>query len=216
MKRLTYLIFVIALAGCVKNVTVVPTDKNGSTVEDARILINGTPTGQGATAITVKDPVTVTVDAKPRYYSETFQVGKQSPSPLKVMLREDEIYAATVEDTNKIINQWLTLNISPKASKDALWWSVVVNAISTQDFEMELMDQKSGFIRTAWKQRGFGKRALRRRFVGNVVSQSPLQWRVKYHVEISEDGGANWKGFDRGIKEELDAIQEIRGRTQGN
>ena len=215
MTNILLILFSLALVGCTKTVTVVPTDPQGQTIEAARVSVNGTPTGQGATQITVSDPVSVTVDGSPRYFSETFQVGKQSPNPVKVALREDEIYLATVEDSNKIINQWLTLNVSSTAQQNDVWWSVIVNAISTQDFEMELMDQKSGFIRTAWKERGFGQRALRRRFVGNVVAKSPLQWRVKYHVEITADGGKNWKEFDRGIKEELDAIQEIRGRTQG-
>ena len=208
------LLALLAMSACVKTVTVVPTNATGSTV-DARVIVNGTPTGQGTTNIQVKDPVPVTVDGQPRYFSETFTVGKQTPSPLKVALREDEIYALTVDDTNKVVNVWLTLNISETAAKENGWWTTIINAIATQDFEMQLMDEKSGFVRTAWKERKFGQRGIRRRFVGNIVSTAPLQWRVKYHVEVTKDG-KNWKEFERGVKEELDAIEEIRGRTQGN
>lgn len=215
MRVLIIFCLVVFAAGCTKTITVIPTDKDGNEIKEARIVVDGTPTGQGQTAVQISNPVSVTVDGRPQYFSESFTVGAQSPNPLRVSLREDEIYALTIADTNKVINQWLTLSISESAAENAGWWTVVVNAIATQDFEMEMMDQKSGFVRTAWKERKFGERGLRRRFVGNVVSADPLQWRVKYQVETTNDG-QNWKEFDRGVKEELDAIEEIRGRTQGN
>ena len=102
------------------------------------------------------------------------------------------------------------MNVSEQARES--WWSVIINAIGSQDLEMELMDAKSGFIRTAWKERMFGSAGLRRRFVGNVVTLEPLTWRLKYQVQNTRNG-RDWADYDRGIKEEFDVIAEIRGRN---
>ncbi len=219
LKKLMFAMFILSTfaLGCVKTVTIVPMDKNGASV-DARIEVNGLPTGQGVTNVRVNGPINISVDGSPQYYSTNFTVNQSTSSPVNVALILDDIYALTVADTNQVINKWLTLNISEDAKLDNKWWTVIVNAISTQDFEMELMDQASGFIRSAWKERRFGVNAIRRRFVGNVVSTEPLQWRVKYQVQITNNYSTNaeWKDYDRGIKDELDVISEVRGRTQGD
>jgi len=220
LKKLMPLLFVLSLVtvNCARTVTIVPMDKNGATVDSARIQVNGLPTGQGITNVRVKNPINISVDASPKYYSTNFTINKATRSPVNVALVADDIYALTIEDTNQIINKWLTLNISEAAKVDKKWWTVIVNAISTQDFEMELMDQSSGFIRSAWKERRFGSHAIRRRFVGNVVSTEPLQWRVKYQVQITNNYSKNaeWIDYERGLKDELDVIAEVRGRTQGD
>jgi hypothetical protein len=93
------------------------------------------------------------------------------------------------------------------------WWATVVNAIATQDFEPEMMDANSGFLRTAWKQRTYNNGvSVRRRFVGNVVQTSPLQWRVRYEVQMMRQGDQNWTDYGRGFREELDALGEVRAR----
>ncbi len=201
----------MTMIGCRgKQMTIVPVDDQGAEVRTAQVSVDGVPIGQGTTQMRApKTDSSVSVDAAPDYYQETFVVTSETRGPLEVALRRDEIYALTVEDTNKVVNRWLTMAISDQAQDS--WWSVVVNAIATQDFEMELMDAKSGFVRTAWKERSFGSEGVRRRFVGNVVTTDPLTWRIKYQVQRTHNG-RDWVDYDRGVKAELDVIDEIRGR----
>lgn len=192
--------------------TVTPVDSAGSEVSRASISANGRPVGQGTTRIsTSSNEMSVTIDARPEFFVETFSLKAKDKGSYRVPLRRDEIYALTIQDSNQVMNRWITLNISQAASGD--WWSAIINAIGTQDMEMELMDEKSGFIRTAWKARNFGAHGIRRRFVGNKVTVSPLTWRFKYQVERTNNG-RDWVAYDRGVKNELDIIAEIRARIR--
>ncbi len=192
-----------------KNVTFVPINDKGAEIPYARIAINGQPAGQGVTTIaTPKQEVSVSIDASPQYYPKTFVINQKSTGAIRVPLQLDELYAVTIEDSNHVMNRWLMLNAKHSGSD---WWSIVVNAIATQDFEIELMDAQSGFIRTSWKERQFGNQRIRRRFVGNVVTPSPLSWRLKYQVQRTTNG-RDWHDYNRGMKQELDVIGEIRAR----
>jgi hypothetical protein len=215
--RLLVLASLVVASGChlfaskppTKIVTIVPIDEQGGEVREARIAVNGQPAGQGTTSLQVPtQQVSVSVDASPQYFAESFTITPESQGAVRVALRLDPVFAITIQDSNKVMNRWLSLNAA--RSGDG-WWSIVVNAIATQDFEIEMMDPQSGFIRTAWKERRFGNDGLRRRFVGNVVTASPLTWRLKYQVQRTTNG-RDWADYPRGLKLELDAISEIRAR----
>jgi len=205
------IVLALAVSGCIKRVTVVPVSTDRQPL-DATVSVNGRPAGAGATEIEVRQPVTIEVDGRPRYSAVTFTITKQTQSVIEVPLEEDVLWAMTVEDTNQVVNRWLTLNVAAAATENDEWWAAVINALSGRDFELELMDPRSGFIRTAWKQATYGPVSVRRRFVGNTVSQSPLSWRIKYEVQVR--GGPSWVGYDRAFRDDLDALDEIRSRTE--
>ncbi|MBL4632990.1 MAG: hypothetical protein JKY56_03910 [Kofleriaceae bacterium] len=210
---LPYSILLALGSGCMflpSKATITPIDSRGSEVSRATVSANGRPMGQGTTQLTTNsDEMSVTIDARPEYFVETFSLKANDKGNYRVPLRRDEIYALTIQDANQVMNRWITLNIAETSSNE--WWSVIINAIGTQDMEMELMDEKSGFIRTAWKARSFGQHGIRRRFVGNKVTVAPLTWRFKYQVERTNNG-RDWVPYDRGLKNELDIISEIRAR----
>ena len=128
----------------------------------------------------------------------------------------DELYQATAADENQVVNRWLLLAISPSAQINNSWWASAINAVQTQDFEPEIMDAQSGFLRTAWREASYGAIRVRRRFVGNTVSTTPLQWRIRYEVQRLAPGDGDWRDYDRGFRAEMDAVVEIRSRTQAN
>jgi hypothetical protein len=203
------------LAGCFlfggpKRVTVVPLGDGRKPLAEARIVVDGKPVGQGTTAVEIAKPISVTIEPPAGWLVESFALDAKSPSPLEVALRPDEVYRATEADVNQIVNRWLTLNITKSAEANDEWWAAVAASVSGQDFEMEMMDARSGFIRTAWKQSRFANGLVRRRFVGNVVAKSPLQFRIKYEVEIAD--GENWIGYPRGFRQDMDALAEMRNR----
>jgi len=76
------------------------------------------------------------------------------------------------------------------------------------------MDAASGFLRTAWRERTFANTTARRRFVGSIVTQKPLVWRVRYEVEVDRRDGRSWQPYDRAFPDELQVLQEIRARTE--
>jgi hypothetical protein len=210
-RALTLLVFVLALNGCIHRVTIVPLDPTETPLEQARVSADGVPTGAGTTQLRIKAPTAVQVDASPEYKSESFTVDTESDKVIRVVLAVDELYAATVADENKVINRWITFEIAAGAQENDTWWTAVVNAISGLDFEMEMMEARSGFVRTAWRETRHGTDTSRRRFVGNTVQQDPLHWRLKYEMMVKE--GDQWTPYDRGFRDDLDALMEIRART---
>jgi hypothetical protein len=195
-----------------KTVTVVPVGSNRAPLTQARVSVNGVPAGQGTTDVKVKDEaVNVTITAGDGWLPESFSISKATESPLTVPLQVDEAYRATQTDTNQLVNRWLNLNVSETAKATDEWWAAVTASIAGQDFELEMMDPRSGFIRSAWKEKRFQQSSIRRRFIGNIVGQNPLRFRIKYEVERRE-GEADWEPYKRGFRADLDTLQEMQTR----
>jgi hypothetical protein len=214
-RYLIVLALSLLVGGCLfgggqKRITIVPLGEDRKPLADARIVVDGKPVGQGTTAIAVPKPVAVTIEPGAGWLAESFSLDAKSQSPIEIALRPDELYRATEADVNQIVNRWLTLNITRSAEANDEWWAAVAASISGQDFEMEMMDARSGFVRTAWKQARFANGMVRRRFIGNIVAKTPLQFRVKYEVELAS--GDNWISYPRGFKQDMDALAEIRNR----
>ena len=198
------------LFGSTKKVTVVPLGEDRKPISAARIVVDGKPIGQGTTSVRVEKPVSVTIEPGAGWLAESFSLDKTSQSPIEIAIRPDEVYRATEADTNQVVNRWLTLNVTRSAQADDEWWAAIAASMSGQDFELEMMDARSGFVRTAWKRSQFANGVVRRRFVGNVVQKAPLKFRVKYEVELAR--GDDWIAYDRGFRQDMDALSEVRQR----
>jgi hypothetical protein len=198
--------------GCVKAVTIVPIDGEHNVLMTARVSADGHDVGIGVSRVEVHDGAAqVTIENGPEWLPATSRLDERSPDRVEVLVRPDGLYLNTVADENRVVNQWLSLNIAP--SRHSTYWTSVITAITGGDFEMEIMDASSGFMRTAWREVTYGTRHMRRRFVGNIVTQQPLVWRLKYEVQRSDDG-SNWEEYDRAVADDLRIITEIRGRSE--
>jgi hypothetical protein len=214
-RRIVLVLLLAVVPGCflfgsTKKVTVVPLGEDRKPIKDARVVVDGKPIGQGTTAVVVEKPVSVTIEPGAGWLAESFSLDKTSQSPIEIAIRPDEVYRATEADTNQVVNRWLTLNITKSAEADDEWWAAIAASMSGQDFELEMMDARSGFVRTAWKRSQFANGVVRRRFVGNVVQKAPLKFRVKYEVEVAR--GDDWISYERGFRQDMDALSEMRQR----
>ncbi len=200
-------------AGCVKRVTVVPIDREHNVLEAARVRADGRDVGVGVTAVAVRQGATqVTVSSGPEWLTASRRLDEQSPGRIEIMLEPNELYRSTVEDVNRVVNHWINLSIA-EPRRDS-WWSTVVAAISGANFEIEIMDAASGFLRTAWRETTLGAIVGRRRITGNIVTHDPLVWRFRYEVQYRAAREQEWHDYDRGFADELRVLQEIRGRTE--
>jgi len=213
MARLWSMLLLFTLAGCVKIVTIVPLDDQRRVVSDAQVTADGRDVGVGVTDVEVlHGSLRVSVAAGPQWLPGTAVLDDASPSRLEVMLRPNDLYLTTTEDRNQVVNQWINITIA--GARRTTWWSTVVAAMSGADFELEIMDAASGFVRTAWRQRSYGPFVARRRFTGNIVTQDPLTWRIRYEVQYRQQGEEDWRDYDRGFADDLRVLQEIRARTE--
>ena len=212
-SALAGLLFTLLLTGCVKRVTIIPVGLDHAVLDNAEVRVDGRPMGLGATEVSVRGLGTnIEIVAGPEWMSGTARLDQRSPGRLEVLVAPNELYRATVADENRVANQWINVAIAPV--RMATWWTTVVGAMSGGDFEIQITDQASGFLRTAWRQTTFGSLICRRRFVANVVTQIPLVWRFRYEVEMSSDGGNQWSAYDRVFGDDVRITQEIRGRTE--
>lgn len=207
------------VGGCVKSVMIVPVDPQHSVLTNARVSADGHDVGVGPSPVDVRGPTQVEVNNGDEWLRGHASLNDASPDRLEVLLQPDAAFRETVADQSNIVNTWITLNIaSPRRNT---WWSTIVAAISGAEFEPEMMDQASGFLRTAWRIHRYEGIAIkiRERVTGNIVTQDPLTWRIRYEVERCEtdcdSASPNfrpWQG--RGFQSAMNVISEIRARTQ--
>lgn len=205
---------VLSLTGCARSLMVRATTPDGQILQEAQLSADGTVVGNGQVQLRRRPGQLITASAGPEWYPQSTTISRATPRTLDLQLQPNELYRSTTEDANQVINRWLTLDVSDRAQDS--WWASIVAAMTGQSFEIELLDQSSGFLRTAWKQRSYGPVEVRRRFVGNIISTSPLQWRLRYEVQVRPIGSTNWNAYDRGFQGELDALAEIRARIEGD
>lgn len=212
-KYVVMAVLVPLLMSCVKRVTIVPIDPEHNVLSNARVQADDRDVGVGVTAVAVRDGATqVSISAGREWLRTSRRLDARSPGRLEVMLRPNQLYLQTVEDTNQIVNRWISVSVDE--ARRGTWWSTVVAAISGADFEVEIMDAASGFLRTAWRVSDYGPIVGRRRISGNIVTHDPLVWRFRYQVEFRQSGSEEWHEYDRGFADELRVLQEIRGRTE--
>jgi len=219
MRRFVPFMFAALVAGCVKSVTVVPVDPQHRVLQTARVTADGHDVGVGPSDVAVRGPTRVEVQNGDEWVRASASLNEESPDRIEVLLQPDAAFRETVADQSNIVNTWITLNIAP--TRRTTWWSTIVAAVSGAEFEPEMMDQASGFLRTAWRIHRYEGIAIkiRERVTGNIVTQDPLAWRVRYEVERCEidcDGSsANWRPWPgRGFQNAMNMISEIRARTQ--
>lgn len=208
-------VFVLAVVsiGCVKAVTIVPIDDAHNVLSAARVRADGRDVGVGVTRVEVRQGAAqVTVSAGPDWIEASRRLDDLSPDRIEVMLAPNELFRSTVEDTNRVVNQFMSVSIA--LWRHDTWWTSVVAAITGADFEVEIMDAASGFLRTAWRETNFGPLAGRRRITGNIVTHDPLVWRFRYEVQHREADSQDWHDYDRGFADDLRVLSEIRGRTE--
>lgn len=123
----------------------------------------------------------------------------------------------------------LTLFLSACATPEATWktvpqsrvawdraWSIVVNAIS-QQFELEITDAQSGYLRTGWKVTRtnlLGQPQERARVTVRVEERSPLSLKVKVEKQEVDIWTRNWADKGNHEKLEQEIMAELAGRLR--
>jgi hypothetical protein len=210
-------VFVLVGAGCQVQPTLIQTDPAG-----AKILINNADVGASPLSHAFdfsETPNFVIVASKPGYFDNQITITKASKDvddthQVHISLMEDESLKATV--TSEAANNWLRLQIDPAINYDTLWQKVV-DAVTSRYPSLEMIDDKSGYLRSIFVMQKFkspnGERQIRTRFVGNVASKEPLVYKLKIESEIHDGDQGDWHPYSRVLREDQQLIEEIQGRV---
>lgn len=158
--------------------------------QTAKIYVNGVEMGSGSHQLSVPLNECLTVEVKSEGYiqeSRTYCKKKGQGAPPKsdyFKLQADESYTSSIE--SDIANKELVLNVKPDRSKDEAWKIIVATILGKFDV-LEMNDEKSGYLRTAWVGKPFAANTVRMRVIVKQATDEPLTYKIKF---ISEASGA--------------------------
>ena len=178
-----------------------------SSPQTAKIYVNGVEMGSGSYQLSVPYNECLTVEVKSEGFiqeSRTYCKRKGQGQPPKTdyfKLQTDESYTSSIE--SDIANKELTLNVKPDRTKEEAWKIIVATILGKFDV-LEMNDEKSGYLRTAWVGKPFAANTVRMRVIVKQATEAPLTYRIKF---ISEASGAPRTAYS--ADEQFDPIGRI-------
>ena len=97
----------------------------------------------------------------------------------------------------------MILNVKPDRTKDEAWKIIVATILGKFDV-LEMNDEKSGYLRTAWVGKNFAANTVRMRVNVKQATDAPLTYKIKF---ISEASGSPRTPYS--ADEQFDAIGRI-------
>ncbi len=178
-----------------------------SSPQTAKIYVNGVEMGSGSHQLSVPYNECLTVEVRAQGFiqeSRTYCKKKGQGLPPKTdyfKLQPDESYTSSIE--SDIANKELILNVKPDRTKDEAWKIIVATILGKFDV-LEMNDEKSGYLRTAWVGKNFVANTVRMRVIVKQATDEPLTYKIKF---ISEASGSPRTPYS--ADEQFDAIGRI-------
>lgn len=178
-----------------------------SSPQTAKIYVNGVEMGSGSYQLSVPFNECLTVEVRSEGFiqeSRTYCKKKGQGQPPKsdyFKLQTDESYTSSIE--SDIANKELTLNVKPDRTKEEAWKIIVATILGKFDV-LEMNDEKSGYLRTAWVGKPFAANTVRMRVIVKQATEEPLTYKIKF---ISEASGSPRTAYS--ADEQFDPIGRI-------
>lgn len=159
-----------------------------SSPQTAKIFVNGVEMGSGSHQLSVPLNECLTVELRAEGYiqeSRTYCKKKGQGQPPKsdyFKLQQDESYTSSIE--SDIANKELILNVKPGRTKEEAWKVIVATVLGKFDV-LEMNDEKSGYLRTAWVGKPFASNTVRMRVIVKQATDEPLTYKIKFISEAS-------------------------------
>jgi hypothetical protein len=152
----------------------------------------------------------------PGYFEAERVVGKDTPGvrdALLVALQPDEAWTATTR--SEATNTWLRIQVNRAIDREGLWLRLT-DAVTGRYVNMEVLDEKSGYMRSAAKTQAFshptkGAYTVRTQFVGSIAETTPLVYKLMIVSDLTDSRG-NTAPFDRIFKADAQLVEELQGR----
>lgn len=163
--------------------------------DDAEIFVDGKKVGQGSYIVKIPEGKTTQVLIKRlTYVSQKWDLANkadmQAPeSAYPVTMIEDEAFKESEESSQANKNFGVEVN-GGTTSKEA--WKRLTSIIQNVFEEIEITDETTSYLRTAWVGRTFNQKTafpsvIRTRVVVTNGGSNPLRYNVKIQSEISKD-----------------------------
>lgn len=156
--------------------------------QTAKIYVNGILMGTGSLSVTVPNGDCVTVECTDvGYIPQTTNYCKKKgvtipPKSDYKKLEVDETFTSTVEVDNANID--IPLDVKKERTKEEAWKIIVATVLGKFDV-LEMNDQSSGYLRTAWVGRSSNGSTFRCRVIVKMSSEDPLAYKIKFVSDIA-------------------------------
>ncbi len=187
--------------------------------DNCDVYVDGTQLGNGVTVVPIEDETRayqLKVCGPPGYFCNSMTIGATTPRSIEVSVPKDHSYYDTVS-ANDIVNRWLQVQVSDNYSAAEAWQKLVAS-ISTGIADFEVMDQKSFYLKTAWKIAGKRRDSLRTRsrivVSAESIDKGNVVFKIKIEAERINRDKEKVKDIDRTFKAFIDAVETAQSRLK--
>lgn len=185
---------------------------------ESEIYLDGNQVGKGVTELELGgeegQQYQVKVCGPPGYFCKLTTIDANSPASITVSPGKDNAYFETVDGVDNV-NKWIKLPVSKKYSQEEAWQKMT-SSITSAISDFEVLDQKSLYLKTAWKVAGKKDDELRARSRIVVAVDNPdpenTVLKVKIESERINPKGEKVEDYPRTFRTYLDALETARAR----
>lgn len=186
---------------------------------DANIWINGVEATPGNTLIVVAKEECVTVLVKKVGFISVkikFCNKKNAadlPKSYFLEMKEDDSFLAS--ELSQDINRYIKVESSSLTRNDA--WKALHKTVLNYFDVIELMDDETGYLYTAWNVKSFTQNTVRTRIIVKEDSQEPLSYKIKLVSEYSGQAQTavksdiKFKEWERVLKNYKTVVEDLQG-----
>jgi len=191
--------------------------------ENARIYVNGVLKGTGQIKIDIPRRECITVEVKLEGFMRETRTYCNEKRELKshkdyIILKED---AAIISSTpSDFVNNEIQLAVKGTKTREEAW-RLVVSTVLNRFEELDLNDEKAGYLRTTWISNPFDNNTVRIKLIIRQTSDDPLAYKIKINSEESGRQGTPvnnadglYKPFNRMLKKYDGFIEELMTRLK--
>ncbi len=211
LQLATVALLITVSSGCTHTVKIIPTPAT------SEILLDQNVAGQGVTSVKLKSKhlkYELTVVPPPGYFTKRTMLDFDSPKSIHVAAPKDHSYYDTVEGAD-VCNKWITLKVAKRYS-DTEAWRKVMSSVSKAIADFETLDEKSLYLKSAWRVAGKRGDILRTRcrIIVAVEDPDPDSMTYKFRIESEriDARGDMIEKIPRTFRDYLDALETTRQR----
>jgi hypothetical protein len=189
-------------------------------VKDASIYSDGQLMGQGSVEIDVKRNACVFVKIERAGFVTqekricNTNIGSMNKSYF-IDLLEDEAFNASSQNAISNTDFEVKTNLEYEEA-----WRLISQIVMSHNDVVEVIDGKTGYIRTGWNIERYPNATVRTRIIVRQFTSSPIGFKVKIVSEISIDPNASvkndemFKEWDRLLRKYENLIPEVQSRLK--
>ena len=187
--------------------------------ENARIYVNGVLKGTGKIDIDIPRRECITVEVKLEGFVRVVRTYCNEKRELKkshtdyIILREDAAITSSV--LSDFVNNEIQLTVKGTKTREEAWRLIVATVLSRFE-ELDLNDERAGYLRTSWISNPFDNNTVRIKVIVRQTSDDPLAYKIKINSEESgrpdtpvNNADGLYKPFNRMLKKYDGFMEEL-------